>query len=460
MRFQGRTVLPHILSEIPVVGVCNISETFYEFLSRAEDDDVREQLVKGEQYRGDRVLVWFGDHKLVFGSRPILHADFIYRQCGYDDTRYLSPENPSPWLCRDILEEPPLLQAIVDYAGAGRTIQLIPYATTPEFIALVEELRNRFELTVLLPETPGPEALWVRDYIDTKVGYRVLVGRWLPDADTLLPEGFVCHTAELAADAAAWFEFHQRPCLVKADIGENGIGNLVLTPDAQLGRDALLELIQQHPFVGKNWITVEALVEARKPLSPSLEVYVPLVGQGEPYVTYLSDQLFHEFGDFVGVIVSRELNARPWAQPLTEAGLRIGQKLQELGYVGNFDLDAVVNDDERIYLLEVNPRRTGGTHVHEFAHHVFGPDYIDKVALLSNDSYKCPGIDQFDTLLGAIGDLAYPLDGQPRGIVIMVTSALEVQEFGCILVGQDTADVLSLERDLAERLKAARAVAG
>ena len=453
-------MLPHIRSEIPVVGVCNISETFYEFLSRAEDDDVREQLVKGEQYRGDRVLVWFGDDKLVLGSRPIPHAEFIYQQCGYRNTRYLSPENPSPWLCRDILEEPRLLQAIVDYAGAGRSVQLIPYATTPEFMALVEELRHNFGLTVLLPETPGPEALWVRDYIDTKVGYRVLAGRWLPDADTLLPEGFVCHTAELAADAAAWFAFHQRACLVKADIGENGIGNLVVLPEGQPSRDTLLERIQQHPFVGKNWITVEELVEAQQPLSPSLEVYVPPVGQGDPYVTYLSDQLFHEFGDFVGVIVSRELNARPWAQPLTEAGMRIGWKLQALGYVGQFDLDAVVNDDERIYLLEVNPRRTGGTHVHEFAHTVFGPDYLDKVALLSNDSYKCPGIDRFDTLLSAIGDLAYPLNGQARGLVIMVTSALEVQEFGCILVGVDTADVLGLERELAERLKAASSVAG
>ena len=453
-------MVPHIRSDIPVVGVCNISETFYEFLSRAEDDAVREQLVKGEQYRGDRVLVWCGDHKLVFGSRPIPHAEFIYQQCGYGDTRYLSPENPSPWLWQDILEEARLLQAIVDYAGPGQTIQLVPYATTPEFMTLVAALRQDHGLTVLLPETPGPESLWVRDYIDTKVGYRVLAGRWLPDADTLLPEGFVCHTAELAADAAAWFVFHQRACLVKADIGENGIGNLVVQPETGLTRDALLERIRQYPFMGTNWITVEELVEAQKPLSPSLEVYVPPAGQGEPYVTYLSDQLFHEFGDFVGVIVSRELNAKPWAQPLTEAGLRIGRKLQELGYVGNFDLDAVVNDDERIYPLEINPRRTGGTHVHEFAHYVFGPDYLDKVALLSNDSYKCPGITTFDALLGVIGDLAYPLNGQARGIVIMVTSALEVQEFGCILVGADTADVLSLERELAERLKAARPVAG
>lgn len=452
-------MLPHIHRSLPVVGICNISETFYEFLSRAEEGPTRDQLVKGEQYRGDRVLVWLGDNKLVFGSRPIPHADYLYRQCGYTNTRYLSPQAPSPWLCRDILREPELLRALVDYAGAGRTLQLIPYATTPEFVELVATLRTVHGLTVLLPETPAPEALWVRDYIDTKVGWRVLAGRWLPDADVLLPEGFVCHTAQLAAHAAAWFVHRGRASLAKADIGENGLGNAVIRPEAQPTYDEILDIIKTHTFVGANWITVEEMVEADKPLSPSLEVYVPPQGQGEPYVTYLSDQLFHEFGDFVGVIVSRELNARPWAQPLTTAGLRIGRELQALGYVGNFDLDAVVNDDERIYLLEVNPRRTGGTHVHEFAYTRFGPDYLDRYAFLSNDSYRCPGIRSFDALLDVIGDLAYPLNDEQRGLVVMVTSALEVEEFGCILVGRDTADVLVLERALAERLQAARATA-
>ncbi len=67
-------------------------------------------------------------------------------------------------------------------------------------------------------------------------------------------------------------------------------------------------------------------------------------------------------------------------------------RLQAMGYVGHFDLDTVVNDDGRVYLLEINPRRTGGTHVHEFAEHVFGADYLDKVTLLSNDTLSSGGI--------------------------------------------------------------------
>ena len=66
-----------------------------------------------------------------------------------------------------------------------------------------------------------------------------------------------------------------------------------------------------------------------------------------------------------------------------------------MGYVGHFDLDTVVNDEGRVYLLEINPRRTGGTHVHEFADHVFGADYLDKVALLSNDTLSSGSITEF-----------------------------------------------------------------
>src|SRR5688572_17324943 len=103
-------VQPHIDSSIPVVGVCNIAETFYEFLSREHDDARRVEIVKGEQYRGDRALVWFGDPKLVIASFALPHADYLYKLCGYEHTTYLHPENPTPFLCHDILKEPSLLR--------------------------------------------------------------------------------------------------------------------------------------------------------------------------------------------------------------------------------------------------------------------------------------------------------------------------------------------------------------
>ena len=126
----------------------------------------------------------------------------------------------------------------------------------------------------------------------------------------------------------------------------------------------------------------------------------------------------------------------------------IARHLQQMGYVGQFDLDTVVNDEGRVYLLEINPRRTGGTHVHEFAAFVFGEDYLKTVALLSNDTLSSGSVSTFDELLSVIGDFQYPIRGEKRGVFITVSSALEAHEFGCIIAGADSADIVNIQREL------------
>jgi len=432
---------------IPVVVICNISETFYDFLSRSDD---AERLIKGEQYRGDRAIVWAGDPKLVFTSLPIPHAEHLYQQAGYLQTEYHAPVQPTAWLSLDILREPALLGRLIEYAGAQRTIQLISYAATNQLLQLIETLERDHGLTVLLPETPTRERLWIRDYIDSKIGFRILASRWLPNADQLLPEGIACQTIDFAADAVLWFFLNGRACLVKSDIGENGIGNVVMQPGEFSTKAQVIAHLHESRFIDDQWLTVEELIEAENPRSPSLEVYVP--PQGDPQITYVSDQLFQGFGDFCGVLVSRELLDTPWYPPLAESGLILARRLQQMGYVGHFDLDTVVNDERRVYLLEINPRRTGGTHVHEFAAYFFGEDYLETVALLSNDTLSSGSITDFDELLNVIGDFQYPIQGENRGIFIMVTSALEAHEFGCIIAGANTAEVVEIQRRLQARI--------
>jgi len=433
---------------LPVVVVCNISETFYEFLHQAKDSD---RLIRGEQYRGDRAIIWAGDPKLVFTSLSIPHAQHLYEQAGYNHTQYLAPQRPTSWLSLDILRESALLQRLIDYVGEKRVVQLIPYAATREFLELVEVLEKEHGLTVMLPEAPAREHLWIRDYIDSKIGWRILASRWLPNAEELLPEGFACQTLEAAADAAHWFALNGRSCLVKSDIGENGIGNLLIRPGDFATHAEIADYIRSSQFVNDQWLTVEELIEAEHPLSPSLEVYVP--PQGDPHITYVSDQLFQGFGDFCGVLVSRELFDMPWYAPLAESGLLCARHLQQMGYVGHFDLDTVVNDEGRVYLLEINPRRTGGTHVHEFADYVFGEDYLKTIALLSNDTLSSGSITDFDELLSVLDDFQYPMQGENRGIFITVTSALEAHEFGCIIAGADSAELLDIQRQIQARVE-------
>lgn len=446
-------MLPYLRDGVPLAFLYNNIESFFNFLSRSEMAGLRRgRYQPTRQYsKGDRGLLSLGDPKLVFASARVPHAGYL-SDLHFPQTSYIYPANPSPWLCLDILQEPPLLDRLVDYAGPGRTVQLVAYATTLQFLQLVEKLRSDYGLTVLLPESPLPGSEWVRDYIDTKSGFRTLAARWLPGAETLMPEGIVCRTMLQAAEAGRWFCANGRACVIKTDGGESGIGQHIFRPGAGSTFESILSQIQADPYLYNDLIIVEEYINSTNHLSPSLEVYVPPAGSGEPRVTYLSNQLFLGDSDFYGLLISREQTQSDWYPVLAESGLTIAHHLQSMGYAGHFDIDTVVDDRERIYLLELNSRRTAGTHVHEFAYHFFGPDYLDKVVLLSINKMKTGGISRFEDLKAALSDLLFPVGGAQTGIIFAVTSILAANEFGCIVVGASTAEVLAQHQQLQQRL--------
>ncbi len=441
-----------IRPDIPVAVIANFVEAHYDFLTRSPQTQAGLSPAMSEAYHADRTLMWIGDPKLVFVSYAIPHAEELCSQFGYDGTSYATPLSPSASLSLDILCKPPLLQRLLAYAGPDMTIQLVPYATTPEFAKLAVALHRDHGIRVLLPESPRADSLWLRDYVDTKSGFHHLAGKWLPNSPDLLPEAYCCAGLTHAAATAYWFSVQGRACIVKPDTGESGLGSVIIQPDDLRSEQEISRLLERQPYWGQDKLVVEEYITTTVPVSPSVEVFVPAHGEGEPTVTYVCEQLFRDFGQFSGVIVSREQRAQPWYQPCIDSALVIAHNLQVRGYAGHFDLDAVVDSEGRPRLLEVNARRTGGTHVHEFAHFVFGPNYLDHVALLSWESIASDGISCVDELRLALSDLLYPIDAKQRGVVISITSALSHHQFGVLIVGHNTEDALSLHDALISRV--------
>ena len=448
--------MSHIQPDMPLAIISNFAEAHQDFLNRVPPSSSGASLATLEAYHADRTLLWAGDPKLVIVSYPIPHADDLCSQFGYAGTSYTAPTSPTHCLSLDILREAALVQRLIAYAGHGRAIQLVPYATTPEFIDLAEILRRDHGLHVVLPESPSPRDLWLRDFVDTKSGFHFLAGRWLPNACDLLPEAYFCADLAQAARRVRWFNTRGRPCIVKPDTGESGIGSVVIQPDSLGSEREILRLLLQQTCWGTDLIVVEEYISAAQPASPSIEVFVPPINAGEPAVTYVCEQLFRGFGDFSGVIVSRELRSRPWYQACVDSALVIARNLQERGYVGHFDLDAAVDDGGKPRLLEINARRTGGTHVHEFARFVFGANYLDHVALLSWESIDSDSISCVDELRMVLGDWLYPIGGAQRGVVITITSALQQGQFGVLIISSDTQDAVSLQNALLETMQGQR----
>lgn len=436
-----------------IVVIANVLEAFYAFLRRDVNLPRQNLHVQSEQFASDRALLWTGYPKLVVTTYPVPSLDYLRNKIGYQETSQINPTYPSDCLCSDILREDILFSKLIEYAGQSRTLTLIPYCNTPQFFELVDALRNRGGVCIKLPETPRPDNYWLVHYLDTKAGFRSLISHWISELPVQIPLGFICQTPQEALQTINWFHSHNRSCLLKANTGENGYGNEVISPGQFSSQEKIIENILSNPLFGSDLMICEELVQSEHVISPSFEGFVPPFQEGDPRMTYISLQLFHEFGDFDGVLISKRHRDEEWYTNLKHAGLQIGVRLQQLGYVGYYDIDAIVDNKGTLYLLEINPRRTGGTHVDSLAKHVFGPEYYEKIVLLSNDSTDSGSATTFDQLSTILERVLFPIGNKNYGLVPTITSSLTEKKFGYILIGESEEDVYSLQREMQSRLE-------
>jgi hypothetical protein len=428
---------------LPTVAIFNNTENFAPFLARAADPILLPHMYD----KGNRALLWLGDPKLVVLSAPAPHADYLRTVVGYSGTEYVVPAAPSPRLCEDILSEPALIERLAAYAGPHRQLQVVPYVTTVEFLRLAETLRAAYGIDVHLPESPPAEVRWVRDYLDSKAGFRQLVGSWL--GAEALPEGFVCDDQPTAADAVAWFAGRGRGTVVKPTTGNGGYGQLSFAPDTGMPPKQVHDALRANPFLRSGQIVVEECIASPEHLFPAIEVYVP--SSGEPLVTHLCTEVFLH-GKVTGQVVAPDLLESSWAPRLAAMAQRIAGALQRLGYRGLFDIDGVVDGEGRLRLLEVNTRRTAGTHAHEFACLAFGADYARRLVVVCHNTLPAGRVTTAAELLAALDGLLYRAGGPAHGVVVTHTACLREAEFGCLLVAESRDGAASLQTEMLQRL--------
>ena len=181
---------------------------------------------------------------------------------------------------------------------------------------------------------------------------------------------------------------------------------------------------------------------------------VPKLGEGDPHITYVSNQLFLGFGEFCGIQIDRGIYDEAWCPDLMGCALSMARNLQNMGYVGHFDVDCIVSDDNQIYLLEINARRTGGTHVHELAKHILGDDYIKRVSLISFEAASSGTITEADELMEVLRSFLYPMEGsEPLGMVLTITKPLFKNRFGYVLLAPTSECALELQTQIQDHIK-------
>lgn len=375
---------------IKQIFIGNILEAFhysYESLPQEEKDF----WTKYDAYDNNRALLYGGDNKVIVTPTAINEEqlDFLAHLAEWKNVKNIFPKNYSKSICRDLMKDKDLNKKFVELLRNNPNVELIPYRHTPEFYELLAYLEEN-ELHVSLPETIEKESKFIELYFHSKRGFRHL---WEivkdPKLKIQLPFGFITVSKEECKEAAFWFKNKGKNFVIKYNRGVQGIGVLILE-ERDFARDwdtfgkQIDELITDDIWLEGGIVVEERISIDKTKLGGSPNVEMRVDHEGNVHREYACEQVIQEDGKtFMGVGMNKEVDASPHIEQAYLAAEVIGKYLAGLGYRGNFDMDLVISQENKLYAIESNLRRTGGTHIHEFCKEVLGKDYSQKHYVMS-----------------------------------------------------------------------------
>ena len=372
------------------IYIANVLEAYYKSYRKLNSKD-RIYWTQYDALDGNRSLLYGGDEKIIVSTTPInrQHWEYTCGLAGWKNTLNLVPEEKTTSICSNILTDNSLNTQFIKAVKTNPGIEIIPYRHTEEFYALTEYLHAQ-DLKFQLPETLPQEHRFIETYFHSKRGFRHL---WEmvkdPKLSIEIPEGFITADREEALEAAYYFRVTNRDFLFKYSRGVQGVGIIFneadkLPADKETFIEKTGELLKDDIW-SEGCIVVEEKIHADTAVmggSPNVEMMI--TPEGEVKQSYACEQVLDRDGKtFMGVRINPDVYESEYIKTAFRAAKNFGRKLSEYGVRGVFDMDLVVSKDGRVYAVESNIRRTGGTHIHEYCMALFGINYMQKYYIKS-----------------------------------------------------------------------------
>lgn len=444
------------------VYIANMSEDVWPFISSISDKRMFEFEIEDNAHLGDRDIFAVAPNGgiLCVLPRPVSTAYLAYYQqiMNITNARVVVPPKHTGEICEDILRSEEIMGLFIMAAGENKSLTLLSYTTSLQFLRLVQVLRER-GIRVNTPEAPQEEDSWIVNFFGSKSGIRQFVQKsGAVEPDLRMADGMFCVGIDDAARIAANKYVDHDGVVIKTNKGHSGSGVLIFRPGElpkqySLCREKIREMLSKDIFWERFPIIIEDYIACNPGVGggfPNVEFKVQKSGKVE-FLYYCGMRMTPE-GSFRGVEIHHSVVSDSVEAQMIDTGFFVGEQYAKAGYRGYYDVDFVAGRGGELFVTESNVRRTGGTHVYAVASRLFGKEFMYETYTLSCNTYELPEGKKltFTTLLQTLEPVLFNKKTR-EGVILVSENMLEMGQMQYIIFGQNKKRALELEVEM-ERL--------
>ena len=222
------------MSDEMTVYIANMSEDVWPFISSISDKRMFAFEIEDNAHLGDRDIFAVSPNGEILCMLPLpISEEYLsyYKSImNVSNVRVTVPSKHTGEICEDILRDEAVMDALVGAAGEGKSLTLISYTTSLQFLRLVRVLRER-GIAVHTPESPEEEDAWVVNFFGSKSGIRQFAQKsGAVEPDLRMADGMFCVGIDDAARIAANKYVARDGVVIKTNKGHSGSGVLIFRP--------------------------------------------------------------------------------------------------------------------------------------------------------------------------------------------------------------------------------------
>lgn len=334
--------------------VPNQADFFLRNPKYAVSGEARDQIVRfGGTYECEHSLAWTsGPRVLVLpaGYDEVWFQD-IHAQWGLTPPPVASPVSRSGLLTRDLLDDPKAMSLIRDLVDGADLVHVQCYGPAPSTYELLGRIRS-WGLQVEL-DAVSEDRYWVSSWLETKLSCLDLSSM---NPDILIAESMVVADESEVEGAAEWMFERHGGVVVRTPFGVAGDGTVIVRSRQDL--EGLKRRVVNDAFFVFPLLVQQFIPHAPNIGCPAADILIGPDGVAEVVVCSLTVEDDHLFRS---VRIGPDALPEEWTARLLALVDIVGSAAHEMGYRGWLCVDTVAGEDERVYLTEINARRSGST---------------------------------------------------------------------------------------------------